>query len=448
MSRTPFDELDEIVNPLRYAQRMADEYTGVNYARTLARDLGIYSARDALAHCDYGLNARDFAELDATVTYAREVAAARHFETAREQAQALGLLENAVVESAIEQMRLATSAVPGPDSLTERAFAETQAIALAHGAGSSALAMETAAEQVRCQYEESGLLSSAEQLARAHTIGLANLHELNRASAVDEAMRDAMAHISEWMQTPSLTSLMHDAVSLSSPLGLSADEWSQLTDPCLRMQTLASQLEPLGQLIDRYALVDPLEDAVARLQRDWDHARHGFAGVDFDTLERLASMNWVDGSIDDDDALDDDTSAEVDADVETPAESAPTTAPPIVPEYFVAVRFFSGHALVRRRTARLAARFDARVATRPDALSDWLLIICGHRPAYADRISTLSCRVLHGTWLCEAYLKGIAGTTAVGSDEHLTVGDAQEFDEAVVALVAVLDEIETSLDAG
>lgn len=446
MSRTPFDGLDEIVNPLRHAQRLADEYTGMNYARTLAREAGAYGIRDMIAQHNFGLDARALADLDATAKYAREAAAAAHLETATEQA--LRLIEHTTVHSATEQMQLAALAIPHPDSLTERTLADMHAVAIAQGTVTSALAMEAAAEQVRRQIEESGLISRAEQFALAHTAGLANLHEMSRASAVDDAMRDATALIGEWMQTPSLTSLMRDAVALSSPFGLNAYEWSQLTEPYARMQTLASQLEPLGQLIDRYALVDPLEDAVARLQRDWVQARHGLVGVDLDTLERLAHVNWIDAPIADDD-WDEDASVEVDdeAGVEAPAESTSATAPQVAPEYVVAVRFFSGLALIRRRTARLAARFDARATSMPEALSDWLLIISGHQPAFAARIGTLSCRVLHGMWLWNASLHGIAGTTAVAGDERLTVRDAQEFDEAVVALVAVLDEIEDLLDA-
>lgn len=447
MSRTPFDGLDEIVNPLRHAQCLADEYTGMNYARTLAREAGAYGIRDMIAQHNFGLDARALADLDATAKYAREAAAAAHLETATEQA--LRLIDNSTVHSAAEQMRLATSAIAYPDSLTERALADMQTIALAQGTVASALAMETAAEQIRRQIEDSGLTSGAEQLALAHTAGLANLHEIYRASAVDEAMRDATALISEWMQAPSLTSLMRDAVGVSSPLGLSAYEWSQLTDPSARMQALALQLEPLGQIIDRYAHFDPLEDSVARLQRDWDDARRGFFGFDIDSLQHLQRLDWIDAATSDDE-WEDEESIEVDeegARDQGRTQSASTTEPEILPIYAVVARFVSGLALIRRRTARLAARFDARAASMPEALSDWLLIISGHQPAYAARIGTLSCRVLHGMWLWNASLHGIAGTTAVGSDEQLTVRDAQEFDEAVVALVAVLGEIEDLLDA-
>lgn len=443
MSRTPFDGLDEIVNPLRHVQRLADEYTGMNYARTLAREMGVYGIRDFIGQHELGLGERAFAEHAATAAYARNLA---HIEAAAEQARCL--IGDATVHSVAEEMRLATAAIAHPDGLTARTLAELHAIDLSQDAVTSALPLETATEQIRRQIEESGLISGAEQLALERTVGLANLHEMNRVSAGDEALCDATALMREWMQTPSLTSLMRDVGGLSSPFGMSADDWSQLTDPFALMQTLALQLEPLGQLIDRYAHVDPLEEAVARLQGDLDQARRCLAGVDIDTPERLSHVNWIDTPIADDDC-DDDSSVEADdgTGVEAPAESASTTAPQVPPEYVIAVRFVTGLALIRHRTARLAARFDARVASRPDALSDWLLVISGHQPTYSARISTLSCRVLHGIWLWNASFHGIAGKTAAGGDEQLTVSDAQEFDEAVVALIAVLEEIEALLDA-
>ena len=443
MSRTPFDGLDEIVKPLRHAQRLADEYTGMNYVRTLAREVGAYDIRDLIGQQELGLSERAFAEHDATAAYARNLA---HIEAAAEQARCL--IGDATVHSVAEEMRLATSAIAHPDGLTARTLAELHAIDLAQDAVTSALPLETATEQMRRQIEELGLISGAEQLALARTVGLANLYDLNRVSAGDEAIRDATALMREWMQTPSLTSLMRDVVGLSSPFGMCADDWSQLTDPYTRMQTLALQLEPLGQLIDRYTLVDPLDDAVARLQGDWDQARRCLAGVDIDTPERLAHVNWIDTPIANDDC-DDDSSVEADDEtgVEAPAESASTTAPQVPPEYVIAVRFVTGLALIRRRAARLAARFDARVASMPEALGDWLLVISGHQPTYATRICTLSHRVLHGMWLWNASYHGIAGKTAAGGDEQLTVSDAQEFDEAVVALIAVLEEIEALLDA-
>lgn len=431
MSRTPFDGLDEIVNPLRHVQRLADEYTGMNYARTLAREMGVYGIRDFIGQQELGLGERAFAEHAATAAYARNIA---HIEAAAEQARCL--IGDTTVHSVAEEMRLATAAIAHPDGMTERTLAELQAVALAQGAVTSAWHLETAAEQIRRQIEESGLISGAEQLALERTVGLANLHEMNRVSAGDESLCDATALMREWLQTPSLTSLMRDIGGLSSPFGMSADDWSQLTDPFALMQTLALQLEPLGQLIDRYAHVDPLEEAVARLQGDWDQARRSLAGVEIDTL--VADDDW-----------DDDASVEADDETgdEAPAESASTTAPQVAPEYVVAVRFFTGLALIRRRAARLAARFDARVASMPEALGDWLLVISGHQPTYSARISTLSCRVLHGMWLWNASYHGIAGKTAVGGGEQLTVGDAQEFDDAVVALIAVLEEIEALLDA-
>ncbi|MBK9493918.1 MAG: hypothetical protein IPO08_05130 [Xanthomonadales bacterium] len=410
MSRTPFDGLDEIVKPLRHAQRLADEYTGMNYVRTLAREVGAYDIRDLIGQHELGLGERAFAEHDAMAAYARNLA---HIEDAAEQARCL--IGDATVHSVEEEMRLAISAIAHPDSLTARTLADLHAIDLSQYAVTSALPLETATEQIRRQIEESGLISGAEQLTLARTAGLANLYEV---------------------------------VGLSLPLGMSADDWSQLTDPYTRMQTLALQLEPLGQLIDRYTLVDPLDDAVARLQGDWDQARRCLAGVDIDTPERLAHVNWIDTPIANDDC-DDDSSVEADdvTGVEAPSESASTTAPQVPPEYVIAVRFVTGLALIRRRAARLAARFDARVASMPEALGDWLLVISGHQPTYATRICTLSHRVLHGMWLWNASYHGIAGKTAAGGDEQLTVSDAQEFDEAVVALIAVLEEIEALLDA-
>jgi hypothetical protein len=388
MSRNPpFDGLDDVLNPLRHAQRLAEELSGANYARTLAQEMGSSSIRDLINQHHFGLSERELRTLQSRATDPGLIAYAAQMESASEQARRL-----------IDESALGTVGGHDPASLT----------------------------------------------------ALSNLHDMGRAWAFDDAMRDASALADRWLDDHSVAALMRDAAGLALPGGLDEAAWSQLVDPIAQMQALARQLEPLGQLIERHAHIDPFTDTIARLQRDWDAARRGVFDVDGDVLlpqdqDDTSDEFELEFDADADDAMEGGAHAEaLDPDASAPTQDTP---PEVVPEYFIAARFLSGVALVRARTARLAARFDARVASAPEALSDWLLVISGNQPAYAARIGVLSCRVLHGAWLWNACLQDVTGETLGRTREGLTVTDANEFDEAVNALVRLLDDIEDALDA-
>lgn len=296
----------------------------------------------------------------------------------------------------------------------------------------AALTLNTAMEQARGLIDTATLQATAEQM-RLVTSAMAGR---------DRFAGCVLAEL-EAIGLNQGVSLIRDAMGLTQQVNVRADDWSRLADPFARMQTLMAQIEPLGQLIDRYVLVNPLQDTLTNLQWDWDHGQRGLVDLARGMQERLAYRTALDAPIAYDE-WSDDAPAEVDDDVcvAGPEEAAATPSPEVVPELFIASRFVFARLLVRERTARLAARFDARAAGDPHALGSWLLIIAGCQPAYAARIATLSRGVLHGILLLNASLQGLAGTTVGGGLEELTISDAQEFDEAVAALVEVLEEIE------
>jgi hypothetical protein len=374
--KPPLDVLDEVLHPARHAARLAKEFSGLSYARTIAEEMGVASARDLIAQQRFGLTESTLSEL-------RELA------------------EGPAITAYAQQM---------------------------HGATDLALR----------QLNELPLDSITEQMNRATASAV--LIDLAQAPAYAEEMRSAAALASSWIDATSMTSLMRDVGGLTG-FELDAASIARLTDPFAQMKALATELEPLGQLIERYAQLDPFQDTIERIQREWDAARRGLFGSDF----IVRALEHDEQELDADE--EEETGVDALARVLDPDEddTSPVATPDRVPEFVVAARFLSGVALVRTRTAQLAARFDARVASAPEALSDWLLVICGNVPAYGGRIGVLSCRVLHGVWLWNACLRESTGETAAGSRECLTVTDAEQFDEAVRALVALLDEIEVVL---
>lgn len=374
--KPPLDVLDEVLHPARHAARLAKEFSGLSYARTIAEEMGVASARDLIAQQRFGLAESTLSELRA-------------------------MAEGPAISAYAQQMRGATD-----------------------------LALR--------QLNDLPLESITEQMNRATASAV--LIDLPQVTAYAEEMRSAASLASGWIDATSMNSLLRDVGGLTG-LGLDAASIGRLTDPFAQMKVLATELEPLGQLIERYAQIDPFQDTIERVQREWYAARQGLFAPDF----ILRALEHDERELDADD--EEETKVDALARVLDPDEddASPVATPDRVPELVVAARFLSGAALVRTRTAQLAARFDARVASAPEALSDWLLVICGNAPAYGGRIGVLSCRVLHGLWLWNTGLREMTGDTATGSRECLTITDAEQFDEAVRALVALLDEIEGAL---
>jgi hypothetical protein len=433
----PFDGLDDILDPLRYARRLSEEFSGshtafaiaeqynvVNQARRLAEEHRIAHYAGTLAAEFGGMSdARALAETRTSTAYASTLA------------QQIGVSD--------------WSELVGHQSigLSERELAELQGRFEDPSVAAQLAQMEAASEQIRRLVNESALAPLQDSLAE--------LTEVRRLLGIDASLLDATSVAQRWLDDHSVASLMRDAQDTYATLGLDRESWENLVDPLARMRYLVGELEPLADLIHRYA--NPFEDQIVRLQQEFDEARRGLLGLGADA--------W--SAVDDDDGVDADPDVEaVDAGEEVSLASEPDAPPstpvPVVLEMVIASRYLTGLLLVRSRTAQLAARFSARAVGAPNdaadqlrvlleperaanGLPEWVVVISANQPGFATVLTRLSCRVLEGVWQWIASMTQTTGTTSNGARETLTLADARAFDDAVNALIAVLDDIELAL---